>query len=246
MRPWSSTTIWSAMRTVENRCEMTMAMRLPMSERKCSNTSASAAASIAAVGSSSTRMSASLRMNARQRDLLPLAARELPAVLEPLAELRVEPQRHGIDERRGFSRVCGFLPARLIVEGAHVTRADVFAHHELVAHEVLEDNADAAAQHGGVPFLQVTTVEQHPTMGGRVQARQQLDQGGLARAVFSDQRQALAALDLQVDAGDRHLVGARITKLHVFELHPGGRIRPADRRAAALLDRLLEIFVERG
>ena len=113
----------------------------------------------------------------------------------------------------------------LVFEGAHVTRADVFAHHELVAHEVLEDDADAPAQHGGVPFLQVAAVEQHAAMRGFVQARQQLDQRGLARAVFTDQRQALAALDLQVDAGDRHLVGARITELHVFELHAGGRDR---------------------
>ena len=65
-----------------------------------------------------------------------------------------------------------FAPAFAIFEVAHVTRADVLAHHELVAHEVLEDDADAAAQHGRVPLLQVATVEQHATVRGLVQARQ--------------------------------------------------------------------------
>ena len=78
------------MRTVEKRCEIRIAMRSRASARNCSKTSASARASIAAVGSSSTRMSASVaHEGARQRDLLPLAAGQFAAVLEPLAELRL-------------------------------------------------------------------------------------------------------------------------------------------------------------
>ena len=53
------------MRTVEKRCEIRITMRSRASAWKCSNTCASARASIAAVGSSSTRMSASSRMKAR-------------------------------------------------------------------------------------------------------------------------------------------------------------------------------------
>ena len=153
--------------------------------------------------------------------------------------------RHVFDEGRGLAGLRGFAPALLVFERAHVARADVFAHHELVAHEVLEDDADAPAEHGRVPFLQVAAIEQHASMRGFVQACQELDQRGLARAVLADQRQALAALDLQVHARDRDLVGAGIPELHVFELHAGVRIGTADRGAAALIDRLLEVFIQR-
>ena len=63
-------------------------------------------------------------------------------------------------------------PALAVLECAHVAGADVLADHELVAHEVLEDDADAPAQHGRVPFLQVAAVEQHAPVRGLVQARQ--------------------------------------------------------------------------
>ena len=55
----------AAMRTVGNRCEMTIVVRPCASCRKRLKTACSASASSEAVGSSSTRMSASSRMNAR-------------------------------------------------------------------------------------------------------------------------------------------------------------------------------------
>ena len=90
MRPPSSTTIWSAMRTVEKRCEIRIAMR--------------SFAQVAEVledlhlGRGIHRrgrlvehqdVGVLAHERARERDLLPLPARELAAVLEPLAELRV-------------------------------------------------------------------------------------------------------------------------------------------------------------
>ena len=67
---------------------------------------------------------------------------------------------------------AALLPAFAILEVAHVAGADVLAHHELVAHEVLEDDADAPAQHGGVPLLQVAAVEQDAPVGGLVEPRE--------------------------------------------------------------------------
>ena len=55
----------------------------------------------------------------------------------------------------------GLLPALAVLERAHVAGADVLAHQQLVTHEVLEDDADAPAQHLRIPFLQVAAVEHH-------------------------------------------------------------------------------------
>src|SRR5580698_8893588 len=141
------------MRTVENRCEMTIAMRLRVSSRKCSNTSASAAASFA-------------------------------AVLEPLAELRAVAGGERLHEFGREPLHGGAAPARLVFERAHVARADVLADQHLVAGEILEDHADALAQNGLVPILQIEPVEKDAAACRLVQPGEQLDQSGLARAVF--------------------------------------------------------------
>ena len=60
---------------------------------------------------------------------------------------------------------------------------------EVVAHEILEDDADVAAQLGEVVLAQVEAVEQDAPFGRVVEPRQQLDDGGLAGAVLADQRQ---------------------------------------------------------
>ena len=81
---------------------------------------------------------------ARERDLLPLPARELGAVLEPAAERRLEPARQR--RRRPRSAPPALhraLDARLVVEVLDAADADVLADLELVLVEVLEDDADA-------------------------------------------------------------------------------------------------------
>ena len=70
---------------------------------------------------------------------------------------------------------------------------------QLVADEVLEDDADAPAQRGLVPVVEVEAVEHDAAAGRPVQAREQLDQRGLAGAVLADQRERAARADVQVD-----------------------------------------------
>jgi len=62
----------------------------------------------------------------------------------------------------------------------NVACADVLADVELVAREVLEDHADAPAQCRRLPLGEVESVEADAAGVGRVEARQQLDQRGLA------------------------------------------------------------------
>ena len=99
----------------------------------------------------------------------------------------------------------GLAPARLVLEVRDVAGADVLADLELVAREVLEDDADAPAQRAGLPVVEVEPVEQDAALVGPVQARQQLDQRRLAGAVLADQRQALARPQCEADVAHGRL-----------------------------------------
>jgi hypothetical protein len=91
----------------------------------------------------------------------------------------------------------------------HAPHPDVLADLELVLVEVLEENPEAAAQRPGVPVAHVTTVDQDAPLGRLVEPGEQLHQGGLARAVLPDERQALSRGDGQRDVpqGPRLLAG---------------------------------------
>src|ERR1700723_1934892 len=140
---------------------------------------------------------------AGQGDFLPLTARQFAAVLEPLAQLGVIARGQVLHEFGRQTLGRGAAPAPLIVEGAYVARTDILAHHHLVAGEILKDDADSLAQCGLVPLLEIEPIQQDPPPGGPVQAGEQLDQRGLARAVLPDQRQTLAGPYVQLDARER-------------------------------------------
>src|SRR5262249_40217511 len=126
----------------------------------------------------------------RQRDLLPLTARELAAIAEPLAELRVIARWQRVDELARPALVSCGAPARLILEEPLIARTDILADQHLVAREILEDDPDALTQRTLVPLCEVLAIEQDPPSARCIQARQQLDQRSFARAVFAHEREA--------------------------------------------------------
>src|SRR6184192_3527934 len=96
---------------------------------------------------------------ARQGDLLPLAAGELAAVAEPLAELGAIARGQRLDELARPALHRRRTPALLVLEEALIARPHVLAHQHLVAREVLEDDADPLAERYLVPIPEVLTVE---------------------------------------------------------------------------------------
>src|ERR1019366_4561861 len=109
--PSASTRIRSAMRTVENRWEISIAMRARVSSLNRWNTSYSARASSVAVGSSRISNCGSRYVSARQSELLPLAPGQIHATLETPAHHLVVPARQTVDHtfgqalhRRGFHK----------------------------------------------------------------------------------------------------------------------------------------------
>ena len=69
---------------------------------------------------------------------------------------------------------------------------DVFARRHLIAHEVLKDDADLRVQVVQIVFAQVDAIEQNLAFGRIVEPGNELDDRGLALAVFANQGHALA------------------------------------------------------
>ncbi len=162
---------------------------------------------------------------ARQGDLLPLAAREFASIAEPLAQLRLVTQRQLVDKFGGAPHRGRRAPAVLVLEMPLVADAHVFADLHLVAGEILEYHADSFAQCHLVPLAQVQALEADAPGSRRVQSREQFDQRGLARAVFSDQRQRAAWRKLQGDVLECRLARAWIGKAHILEANTRLRSR---------------------
>src|SRR6185437_15637665 len=95
-----------------------------------------------------------------ERDLLPLPARELDPLLEPAPELRVEPRAQPGDHRVGAAAPGGPDDAWLVLAVIDAAEAHVLPRGELVLVEVLEDDADAAAERLRLPRPEVAAVEE--------------------------------------------------------------------------------------
>src|SRR6185312_13125073 len=126
-----------------------------------------------------------------EREPLPLAAREIDAVVEPATELRREPIFQLFHDVGRAAELDGLLHDRLVVHLGHAPEAHVLFRGELVAIVVLEDDADAAEERVAVPVAERPAVEQNPAFARLVQTGEELDERRLARSVLADDREAL-------------------------------------------------------
>ncbi len=97
-----------------------------------------------------------------------------------------------------------------------------------------------------LPLLQVEAVEEDPPGVGGVEAGQQLDQGGLPRAVLADQGQALPGAQVQGDLAQGRRLAAGIGEADALEAHPVPRVGAGGQAAGRLRHLLLQVLVEIG
>ena len=74
----------------------------------------------------------------------------------------------------------------LVGEVFDFAKSNVFFGKQLIAHVVLEDDADLFAQVFDVVFAEIDAVEEDLSGGGIVKAGEQLDQGGFSGSIFAD------------------------------------------------------------
>ena len=144
---------------------------------------------------------------ARQRDALPLAAREIGAAL-------VAARQNGVEARevrgaRGVERL------EHDVVGRSAGR-DVVAQRQLEADEVLEHRGQARSPRDQIELAQVDAVDFDRAVLRVVQPAQQLGQRRLAGAVLPDDRQRRTGGNREVEAVE-HRGAAGIGKRHVAE-----------------------------
>ena len=148
---------------------------------------------------------------ARDRDPLPLAAREREAAL---AEHRLVAVGQASDERGRACQLGGALD--VLVARVGPADADVLAHALAEQERLLEDERDRAADVGEPQLAQVEAVEQHAAVLRVVEAREQAGDGALARAGRADERERLARRDVQVEPVEHGAV-ALVAEAHAVE-----------------------------
>ena len=128
---------------------------------------------------------------ARDRDALPLAAREPHAAI---ADRRVVALRQVENELFGvrFARRHLDLGPRRVEPAV----TDIFADRSAEQQRLLRHDRDRAAQRGQLDARDIDAVECDPAGLRLVEARYEIDDGGLPRARWTDERDDLAGLDL--------------------------------------------------
>ena len=106
---------------------------------------------------------------------------------------------------------------------------DIVAGAEIVADEILEDDAHVSAQRIEIVFAQVVAIEQDAAFVRIVEAGEKLHERRLAGAVLADQREHLAGVQREAEMAYRPSLGAGIAKSDVLEYKaPPDRLRETD------------------
>jgi len=153
------------------------------------------------------------RERTREGDALALPARELVrvALCESLELHELEEAPHLLPDLflgRAFPPRADSQAKRHVLEDAHVAKERVVLEHE--AHPPV-----ACMQVGGV-----FAVEQHPPRIGPFEARDHAQERSLARARWAEQRQQLAAADLQARVVERDETAEALGEVLQRNAHP--------------------------
>ena len=118
----------------------------------------------------------------------------------------------------GLAALRRALDARPIVARGDLADRDIVAGAEIVADEILEDDAHVAAQRVEIVFAQVVAIEQDAAFDRIVEPGEKLHQGGLAGAVLADQCEHLAGVKRKAEMAHRPSLGAGIAEPDVLEI----------------------------
>ena len=100
-------------------------------------------------------------VRASQSELLPLAAGEIGTAFKTPAEHLIVAARQTPDDCIGEALIRGLVDTRLVIERLDLPERDIVVGAHVVAHVVLENDADFAAQILDAVLAQVDAVEQN-------------------------------------------------------------------------------------
>jgi hypothetical protein len=156
---------------------------------------------------------------ARDREPLALPAGEREPALAHARVVAVGQLGDEAGRLGALGRALDGLPARVRIRVGDVVRDRVREQERVVV-----DDRDLPPQRGEVDPAQVGAVDPHAALRRVVEARQQLDQRGLARAGRADERHRGARLDHEVDVVEDLLGLLGVAERDVVELHPAAAL----------------------
>src|SRR5262249_9056649 len=138
------------------------------------------------------------QVGAGKRQLLPLSAGEINPSLEAPAEDLVIAGGQTPDNLVRQTLVCclRYLAVLCFFDAAD---RNIEASAHLIAHKILENNADFAMQILDGIFAKIDAIEEDASRGRIVKTRKQLDDRGLPLPVLADQSDALAGFYAEVE-----------------------------------------------
>src|SRR5690348_9885608 len=110
------------------------------------------------------------------------------SALKPAAKCRLITFRQLFDDRLGAALTRRSDHFFHLVRRLDLAKANVFSRRQMIAHKILEDDADLLAQIERIDLSNIDAVEKNDAFGGIVQPREELDQCGFARAIVADER----------------------------------------------------------
>ena len=116
----------------------------------------------------------------------------------------------------------------VIVRGGGDAIADVVAHASPKEPGLLQDHTEGRAERPARELAQVHAVEENPPLVHIVEPEQQIDEGRLAAARGSDEGEAPARGDVQVDVFEELLVLV-VGEPHMLDIEPSLRLRKIER-----------------
>src|SRR6201981_3595227 len=172
-------------------------------------------------------------MRASDRYFLPFTAGEFHTAFEAAPQELVVAFRKFSDQILRITLHSSRANLENIVGSFDAPHADVFGGRHVVAHEILEYNANLIPQGVEVVIAKIYAIEEDLSFRWVVETSEQLCDGRFSLAIFSNQRNPLVRLDLKIDTAQHRLGIFRICERNIskFDSAPN---RPWRRNGSGL------------
>ena len=134
------------------------------------------------------------QIGTRQRHALPLSSRKVDTALKTASQLLLHSARKACDHFIRKAHLGGAFYTIEPVPLFYAANSDVISCGHFIPHKVLKDDADFVTKVFHVVFPQIDAIDQDLAFRWIVEACDELDYGGLALAIFPDQRYPLAGM----------------------------------------------------
>src|SRR5580658_3954155 len=160
------------------------------------------------------------QISSGQREFLPFPAGEIDSAIKTPTQHLLVSKRKSLDEVMSETFPRRLLHPRQVRNLVDEPYTNVFPRRHFITHEILEDHADFAIEIFQVIFAEIDSVEQDLPLRRVIKASEEFDNGGLALAVFTDQRDSLLGVKMKVESLQHQTRASRIPEGNIAKFEP--------------------------